>query len=410
MTSGSGRLRARRPELGLWAAVAAGIAVLGVAWGLLHVSPLSDNQIVDVGLYERVGEAVLDGSMPYRDFDLEYPPGALPAFILPALASDGDYRGAFELGMLLCGLVLVVLVGIALAAAGASGVRVAAGCALAGVAPLALGSVVLTRFDLWPAVLTAGALAALAADRGRLGVGVLGLAAMAKIYPAVLLPLALVYVARQRGGREALVCLGVFAGVVLAIMLPFAIVDAGGLLSSFTRQAGRPLQVETLGSSLLLAGGQAGWYDPTVVSSHGSQNLAGGLPDAVAAVQTAFQILAVLGIWMLFALRRGTLGELFVASAASVAAFASLGKVLSPQFLIWLVPLVPLVLGPLGVAASAVLLVALALTQLGFPHRYWDLVALDPGPTWLLLTRNAVMVGLVALLAVGLGRGERGGT
>ena len=54
-------------------------------------------------------------------------------------------------------------------------------------------------------------------------------------------------------------------------------------------------------------------------------------------------------------------------SAAAVVAFVALGKVLSPQFLIWLAPLVPLVAGRRGLRASVLLVVALVLTQLWFP-------------------------------------------
>ena len=51
-------------------------------------------------------------------------------------------------------------------------------------------------------------------------------------------------------------------------------------------------------------------------------------------------------------------------------AFVALGKVLSPQFLIWLVPLVPLVRGRRGLAAAAMLGAAMLLTQAWFPDRY----------------------------------------
>ena len=384
-----------------------GCALFLLSWGLLHVPPLSRNQIIDTPTYQRFGDAVVDGQVPYRDFDIEYPPGALPAFILPSLAAEDDYRTVFEVLMLLCGLGAVVLVARTLDAAGADRRRLLAGCALAGLAPLVLGTVILTRFDLWPALLSVGALAALAGGRERLGLGVLGLAVSAKIYPAVLLPIALLYVARRRGGREALVGLGIFAAVLAAVLVPFAVLSWDGLLHAFTEQARRPLQIESLGSSVLLAVADLGGYEPTIVSSFGSQNLSGQLPDTLAGLQTAVQIVAVIAVWILFAISPRRTPQLLAASAAAVAAFAAFGKVLSPQFLIWLIPLVALVLGRLGAVAWGLFALALALTHAYFPKRYFDgLLTLDSGPVWLLVARNVAFVALVVLLAVALSRAE----
>ena len=119
--------------------------------------------------------------------------------------------------------------------------------------PLLLGSVVLTRFDLWPIALVLAALAALLWERHRLGFGILGLAVAAKLFPAVLVPLALSYVWQRRGRREALICLGVLVGVIALVFLPFVVLGADGVAYSLGRQLGRPLQVESLGSSFLLA-------------------------------------------------------------------------------------------------------------------------------------------------------------
>jgi hypothetical protein len=396
-------LRAPRRLLDLpgWARAAlVGCALFLGSWGLLHVPPLSNSQIIDTPTYQRFGDAVLDGQVPYRDFDIEYPPGALPVFIIPSLAGEDDYRAVFEVLMLLCGLVTVVLVALTLDRAGVSPRRTLAACALAGVAPLALGTVILTRFDLWPAVLAAGALAALVAGRDRLGLGLLGLAAAAKIYPAVLLPIALLYLARRRGGREALLGLAIFAGVLGAVLLPFAILAWDGLLHAFTEQARRPLQIESLSASFLLAAGQLGIYEPTIVSSFGSQNLSGQLPDTLAGLQTAMQIVAVVAVWILFAISRRGTAELVGASAAAVVAFAALGKVLSPQFLIWLIPVVPLVLGRRGYVAWGLFALALVLTHAYFPKRYFDgLLTLEAGAVWTLVVRNLVLVALVAVLA-----------
>ena len=382
-------------------AIALGLVLLTISWGLLHVGFWHRNPIIDTPLYQGYGEKVVDGQVPYRDFPVEYPPAALPVFVLPALADDDDYGSAFELLMWACAVATIVLLAVTLSAAGAGTVRLYAATAFAGIAPLLLGSVILTRFDLWPAALAAGALAALVSGRNRLGLGVLGLATAAKLYPAVLLPIALVWVARRRGPREAALGLGVFAAVIVAIVLPFAILSPGGVAHSLTTQLGRPLQIESLGAAILLAAHQLGLYDPTVVSTHGSQNLSGSLPGAVAAVETALQLLALVAVWLLFARGRPDRDRLLVASAAAVVAFIAFGKVLSPQFLIWLLPLVPLVGGSAGIAACWVFAGALVTTQLWFPNRYWDVVALEP-TGWLVLVRDLLLVALLAVLVAAI--------
>ena len=381
--------------------------LLTISWALLHTGFWSRTQIIDTPVYERYGEAILDGQVPYRDFDLEYPPAALPAFVLPALAQEDDYGSAFELVIWACAAAAVVALGIALAAVDAGTARLYSAIGFLALAPLALGTVVLSRYDLWPAALTIAALAAFAARRERVGFGILGLAVAAKIYPLVLLPLALVWIAKRRGTRELWIGLGCFAGVLALCFAPFLILSPGGVAHSIGTQLGRPLQLESLGASLLLAAEQLGLYNATVTSSHGSQNLAGSLPDAVASLQTAFQLVAVGAVWAVFAARdRGREG-LLTAGAASVAAFIAFGKVLSPQFLIWLVPLVPAVAGAGGLAACAMLLVVLVTTQLWFPFRYWDVVALEP-VSWLVLVRNLLLVALYVILLVTLSRRERG--
>jgi hypothetical protein len=86
-------------------------------------------------------------------------------------------------------------------------------------------------------------------------------------------------------------------------------------------------------------------------------------------------------------------------SAAAVVAFVAFGKVLSPQFLIWLVPLVVLVGGRRGLVAGALLAVALVATQLWFPFRYWDwALTLEGDVSWLVLVRDLLLVGLLAVL------------
>ena len=379
------------------AAVAAAALFLG-GWGVLHTAWYDDGEIVDIPVYERYGSAIEDGAVPYRDIRPEYPPGALPAFVLPALLTDDleGYREQFEWLMAACGLALVLLTAVALRGLGATRRRTIAVLALTAVFPLLLGSVVLTRFDLLPAALVAGALAALVHERHRLGLGLLGAAIAVKLYPAVLVPLAVAYVWRRHGRREALVGLGVLAAVVAVAVLPFLAVAPGGLADSVGHQLSRPLQIESLGSALYLGAHHLVGLDVEMRSGHGSQNLHATGTGVAAVLLTLAQLAALVWIWLR---RPGEPEELVRWSAAALVAFVALGKVLSPQFLVWLVPAVPLVAGRRGIRASALLCGALVVTQLWFPSRYWDLAReLELLPSLLVLARDLVLVALLVVL------------
>ncbi|MBD0337820.1 MAG: DUF2029 domain-containing protein [Thermoleophilia bacterium] len=374
-------------------AAAAAVLFLG-SWVALHFGFYTENPVEDTAVYQRYGEAMAEGAVPYRDFRPEYPPGAMPVFALPALVGE-DYEQAFGWLMAACGVALVILTAAALAALRAGRVRTGAVLAFAGLWPLALGPVVLTRFDLWPAALLAGGLAAFLAGRDRLGAGVFGAAVAAKLFPAVLAPLLAAWLWRRRGRREALVCGAICAGVVLAAFLPFAVLGPEGLASSLGRQLSRPLQIESLGAAVLVSLHHVAGLDVEMAAGHGSQNIAGALGDAVGAASTAVQ-LAVLGvIWVAFARGEQSRERLLRFAALALVAFVALGKVLSPQFLVWLVPVVPLV----GLPGAAVLGAALLLTQSWFPYSYWDYArTFDGTVTALVLARDLVLLGLLLLL------------
>jgi uncharacterized membrane protein len=380
---------------------AAGVCLFLASWWMLHHGFYTRDQIVDLPVYEKYGESMTQGDVPYRDFTVEYPPAALPVFLVPALG-DGDsdtFRRRFEGLMAAFGAAAVACLALALAALGAGLRRMAAAVVLAALAPLLLGSVLLSRFDLWPTAIVVGALAALVSGHLRLGSGLLGLGVAAKLWPGVLVPLVVTYVWRQRGRREALVCAGVLAAVVLVCFVPFLVLAPVDTLDSVWRQARRPLQIESLGSAVLLAAHHAFGLDLTMKSSSGSQNLDGTLPDVVAVVQGLVQLGVLVALWVSFARGPASRERLLRYAAAVVCAFVVLGKVLSPQFLIWLIPLVPLVRGRRGLVASALLAVALVLTQLWFPYRYWDLALhFDAAASWLLLARDLVLLALLVVL------------
>ncbi len=394
----------RRRDVAL--AVGAGVAVLAIAAVLPNVELLDSHRSGDTALYAVYGERIVDGKLPYRDFYVEYPPGALAAFAVPALGPKGDFTQSSKLIQWALAALTLGLVVVTLALLGAGRAWLFAGGLLVGLSPAALGHVAFTRFDWWPAFLTAAALAALVASRFLLGHAALAAAAVTKVYTAAFLPLTLAHTWRAGRPGRAVLALVAFVVVSAAIVLPFAAIAPGGVGDSLYVQFTRPLQLESLGAAVLLAANGAGVYSAHVVSGSGSDNLSGSLPSALAALTSALEALVLAALWVAFACARRTQQQLVDACVAAALAYVVLGKVLSPQYLIWLVPLVPLLSRPVRVPAAALLGAALVLTQVYFQSRYHDVRALEP-IAWVVVARDAVLLALLALVAASVFGGLR---
>jgi len=386
--------------------VALGLFLL--CWSLVHHGARARFQIRDTGLYQQYGDAIAQGQVPYRDFRLEYPPGALPVFVLPSLGHEGDshaYERWFDRLMAVCGCLALVGAALALRALAAGPARTGAALGLVAVSPLLLGTVVLSRFDYWPAALVVLALAALLHEQLELSALGLGAAIAAKLWPAVLVPLALVHLWRTRGPRTTALWAGLVVLVEANCFLPFALLSAGGLGASFHTQLARPLQLESLGGAVLIAVHHVFGTKLEVVTTYGSQNLIGTGVRGVEIATTVAGALALVAVWALYARGTPSSGKhsrerLVGYAAAATAALLAFAKVFSPQFLVWLVPLVPLVRGRRGIAGGVLLTAALVLTQAWFPQHYWRLaVDFAPRESWLLLARDLAVVALAALLA-----------
>ena len=85
------------------------------------------------------------------------------------------------------------------------------------------------------------------------------------------------------------------------------------------------------------------------------------------------------------------------ALSAAALAFLALAKVISPQFMTWLLPLVPLLAGRVGRIAAALLAASMILTQ--FELLGWEGLHVDSWAVWLLLTRNILLLLLLVVVA-----------
>lgn len=355
-------------------------------------------QLGDTRVYEHAARMIEAGAVPYRDFDVEYPPLATGIFWLVGRV-PGDYQLAFSMAMLAC----LVATGLAALAAarrlGLGPIREAAAVGLVALAPVAVGTLLQTRYDLVLSALLGWTLVAALHDRFGWAWLLLTLAVAAKLVPVLLVPVLFLWHAHRRrpaaarGGTGALV-----AGFALTI-LPIAALAPHGTWRLFAYHLDRPLQVESIGSSIV----QAARLPFQRVNSFGSENIDGHLPGLLAGLSTLALVACIVAIaaGMARALRRDAAAgpqALVAGFAATLTAIVAFGKVLSPQYMVWLLPVVLLLPGRRGRLAVAATAIAMGLTQLVFPLLYTDLVERSaPLPLWLLVTRNALLVALLVL-------------
>jgi hypothetical protein len=386
---------------------AVGLVLLAATSALPYVHFTAHGGGGDVTLYESYAQKVLDGQIPYHEFFFEYPPLSLVALVIPK-ATGLDYGLSLRLEMWALLAITLVAVLHTLRTLGADLVRVFGAAVLIGCTPALLGPIVFERFDAWPVALLSISLALLAAERWTSGSVALALAICTKLYPVVVAPVALarVFTAAGRRVTTRAAIAGVIAGAF--VTLPFAIVGFGGLGYSYYVQFKRPLQLESTGAALFLALDRLGLYDTTVQAGL-SKDIAGSAASVVALASTAVQLAAILlAAWWFWRGPRTT-ASMLTASAAAVVAFVAFGKVLSPQYVIWIVPLVPLVARRVWVPAMALTVAAAGLTGLYFPLHYSG-IRLVTDWVWVLLARDVALVALSVLLLVGLRRdaGEHG--
>lgn len=389
--------------------LAATLLLAGTWIVTLTLFPWSDESVGDLGVRRAFAALLLGGELPYRDFAFEYPPLAAPLIAAPGLAGTAPdpYWVGFAIITFGLALAVVALTGRLARATGADP-RLAM---LATAAfPLLAGAIVRIHFDLAPVALTLGALLAIVARRPSLGFALLGLGAMTKLFPIAVVPVALAWLLARGERRAALRGAAAFAATVLALGAGAVALSPDGAIDAARYQLERPVQLESAPASVLLAADALGWGDATRVASHKSTGIAHPVSGEVSAAFTA-GLAGSLVLLTLLVARRGPedgtgddCRRLVLAALTAVVAFAALGRVLSPQYAIWLMPVLGLAVAWRMWALAAALATGAALTLAEFPSRYLDLVAGDPVAVAVTGARNAALLLAVALALGALSR------
>jgi hypothetical protein len=270
---------------------------------------------------------------------------------------------------------------------------------------LAWASVAL-RYDLWPVLCVLVAVVVVDRRPGAAGVA-LGLGTMLKLYPLALLPVLGAY-ALARRDRAGFVRLLVGCASVVVLVTAAAWALAGpASLRWLVYQQERGLQIESLGAGLLLGlhvlVGQpldvAYAFGSVQVRAPGSDLLVAASPIALAALLGVVTAVAALRFrWDYARLGRVPSSSVHLASAAAIAVLLVGSKVLSVQYVIWLLPFAILLPRRMG----WLLLAVTALSTAIYTTDYTGLWRLETPVIAALLVRNVLLAVIAAWLLVEL--------
>lgn len=379
-------------------------AILGRPYSAYYVRPMEEwrKAEADEGEADAPSRAFVTPARPlapWRDFSMEYPPLMLAFALPPALLTDkaGAYHFLFGLEMELL-LTLAVYFGMRTA----DNLRPGSGrdfLALSIALAAAFGAMAARRYDACVAASLGAAIFALSAKRPA-GAGLaLGVGVAAKGTPALIAPLGALYLLKSGQTRQLLKSLAAAAAVLGISAAGYFITAGPRAFDPLVYHGGRPIQIESLYGSLLIV---ARAFDPGIASSaysFGSDNIVSAYEPFFRAIAEKAPIIAILAIfvwsWRRLRASVGDADKLFVvidAACAILVAYMTLGKVFSPQYLVWLTPLAAL--ASLAAARSTTLLLisAMALTQMDILFLY-PFHAGDPAPAFgaVLLARNLAL-------------------
>jgi hypothetical protein len=334
---------------------------------------------------------VSQGQFPFGNFMFEYPPLAIPFFAVPlVIASTFDsYKLAFAYEMKAINAFAVWLV--AREAQRTEGVaRVPPRLAWYTAYFVILCPLTVTRFDLVPMLLAFLAAILFARDRPLAGGITAGIGALTKLVPGLtILPLPasadpLKSKVRATAALLIIVSIGILGSYIL-----------GGdrIVASLRYHADRGLEIESSYTSIYIILQRVAGLPISGRYDHQSINVYGPGSKLVAGFSPVLQCVCLLLVaWWA---RRTIRAKSIRLAATLLLAYIVTSKVLSPQYLIWLISFVAL-----SRSAQRVFLVCCMLTTVIFPWSFKGLVGLESWPECLQVARNIGLMWLFAIMLV----------
>lgn len=379
----------------------------------------------DLILYFDYANHIKDGHVPYRDFQMEYPPLALVPILVafvPSHLAGGFFDGfkvlfALESYALALGTGLIVwsLLPRLLPDEMERQRQLRLAAYVVGF-PL-IGQLATTRFDLTPTFLTIAAVALWLRRTPRAEAAawvVLALAVGVKLVPVIVAPLFALDLLMRRGFRVAFLHGLGFSSLLALLLLPGLAIDRAGYIAAFTYQTDRGIQMESIYANALLILSKLGRVEIVTAHAWGSFEYVSRWTEPLRTVSSLVQMAALAAVYAAFMLVRlhdRQTGrhdvQLVTATTLVLLAFVATGKVFSPQYLIWVMPFVVLLPGRLGRRTIVLFLLTLVASQLIFPYFYGSLRNQTAWAVILLTTRNLLVLALVGMVYVILARLRR---
>jgi hypothetical protein len=348
----------------------------------------------DVQIYYDFVKPVLEGQWPYRDYKVEYPVLAIPVFLLPLISGKtfGPYYVGFLAEMMVVNALAVWLV--AKQVAKTDGIeRVPGRLGWYTLFVAVLSPMIVVRFDLVPMTLAFAAVYATTRGRMVLGGFLAGIGTLVKLVPAlVMLPILTTPGpwkprAKALAGASLTVGLGVLAWWLFA---------GREILATLRYHGERGLEIGSLYASAYLVAHKLAGVLIVSAFDHGGMNIdASGSKDA-AALSTIVQ--ASILVLVAARTRASGPGQEFRFATAALLVYLAFGKVLSPQYLIWLIPFVCVLDGSIGFRSRFVFLVCLGLTSWLYPRLFHSLCHFGSTAVIVVVLRNLALIGLFAIL------------
>ncbi len=356
-------------------------------------------QYTPTAIYFDFATNVLQGQIPYRDFSLEYPPLALLFFILPRLLTDQwlHFSYLYQVEVLIFTLVGLWVVYKIARRMGKEPWKLMTPYTL-GI--LAIGPVIGQQYDIFPAVMTLLSLYYFWLGKHKTSCAWLALGVMTKLYPAVFALLYILIYLKNRQFRPLILGMVTFGSVCLALLAPFLVTGPQNLISLITYHGQRGLQIESLYSALLLLANKLNLASVSLAYDYGSWNLSGASAAVFSKLSTYIQALGLLicytFIWNQLKAGKSQFTRLGAYALLLISVLLFTSKVLSPQYIIWLLPALPLIFNRGRWAIWTTFALTGILTFIIFPVNYLKLLDLDTTIIVILFLRDFTLVLLAA--------------